>query len=53
MQELGRAHSVETALKSYSLVRSVGFESVNLDLIFGMPDSQKKCGKRFETSGRA
>lgn len=42
MQELGRAHSVETALKSYSLVRSVGFESVNLDLIFGMPGQSEK-----------
>ena len=46
MQELGRAHSVETALKSYSLVRSVGFESVNLDLIFGMPGQSEKMWEK-------
>lgn len=30
-------HEVETALQAYSMIRKVGFSSVNLDLIFGIP----------------
>ena len=37
MKELGRMHEVETALQAYSMIREVGFSSVNLDLIFGIP----------------
>ncbi len=37
MSELGRNHNVESALKAYQLLRSAGFESVNIDLLFGAP----------------
>ena len=37
MTALGRLHDVSKALKAYSMIREVGFNSVNLDLIFGVP----------------
>ena len=35
--ELGRNHPPDKALRAYDLIRSVGFPSVNIDLIFGAP----------------
>jgi len=35
--EMGRRHPPEKALSAYDLIRDMGFESVNLDLIFGAP----------------
>ena len=35
--EMGRRHPPEKARIAYDLIREVGFESVNLDLIFGAP----------------
>ncbi|MBT5909540.1 MAG: radical SAM protein, partial [Opitutae bacterium] len=35
--EMGRRHPPEKALSAYDLIRNMGFESVNLDLIFGAP----------------
>ena len=37
MKGLGRDHDVESALNAYELVRNAGFNSVNLDLLFGAP----------------
>lgn len=37
LQSLGRLHSSKQARKAYELVQEVGFESVNLDLIFAIP----------------
>jgi oxygen-independent coproporphyrinogen III oxidase len=34
---MGRRHPPEKALSAYDLIRDMGFESVNLDLIFGAP----------------
>jgi oxygen-independent coproporphyrinogen-3 oxidase len=35
--EMGRRHPPEKALSAYDLIRDMGFESVNLDFIFGAP----------------
>ena len=37
LDRLGRVHSAAQALRSYQILRSAGFENVNLDLIFGIP----------------
>jgi oxygen-independent coproporphyrinogen-3 oxidase len=37
LDALGRAHTVEQVRRAYDLVRSVGFRSVNLDLMFALP----------------
>ncbi len=37
MDGLGRNHDVSTALSAYELVRNAGFDSVNMDLLFGAP----------------
>jgi oxygen-independent coproporphyrinogen-3 oxidase len=34
---LGRIHTSEEAREAYRLIRSAGFDNVNLDLIFGLP----------------
>jgi len=39
---LGRLHSAEQALKSFHLIRDVGFENVSLDLIYGIPGQKEK-----------
>ena len=37
MDALGRQHPVEKTLQAYQWIRQVGFQSVNLDLLFGAP----------------
>jgi oxygen-independent coproporphyrinogen-3 oxidase len=37
MDALGRNHTPDKARKAYEMIRETGFESVNLDLIFGIP----------------
>lgn len=39
---LGRIHSFEEFLENYELSRKVGFENINLDLIFGLPNQKIK-----------
>ncbi len=38
LKQLGRIHTVDEVLRSYDLAREVGFDNINLDLIFGLPD---------------
>ena len=38
MQDLGRRHGPEKVLRAYDLIRETDFKSVNLDLIFGIPN---------------
>ena len=38
LQQLGRIHTVDEFLHSYQLTREHGFENVNIDLIFALPD---------------
>lgn len=46
LKEIGRGHTSIDFYKNYELIRSIGFENVNVDLMFGLPnqtlgDSQK------------
>ena len=38
LEQLGRIHTVDEVLRSYDLARAAGFDNINLDLIFGLPD---------------
>ena len=40
MDELGRDHKVSRALDAYNLVQKAGFDSVNIDLLFGAPGQE-------------
>lgn len=42
LEEIGRNHSVEQSVKAYQLAKAYGFDSVNMDLIAGLP------GESFE-----
>lgn len=37
LKEIGRNHSVEDCIQAYHLAKSIGFESINMDLIAGLP----------------
>ena len=37
LEKLGRIHSREQVFKSYDILRSTGFENVNIDLMFAIP----------------
>jgi oxygen-independent coproporphyrinogen-3 oxidase len=36
--KLGRIHSAAEALRAYDMARRAGFENINLDLMYGLPD---------------
>ena len=38
LEQLGRIHTVDEVLQSYDLARGVGFDNINLDLIFALPN---------------
>jgi oxygen-independent coproporphyrinogen-3 oxidase len=38
LKKLGRIHTVEEFLESYKLARHIGFDNINIDLMFGLPD---------------
>ncbi|MDI9461192.1 MAG: coproporphyrinogen dehydrogenase HemZ [Saccharofermentanales bacterium] len=38
LQRIGRRHTVAETLKAYHSARDFGFKSINMDLIFGLPD---------------
>ena len=38
LKQLGRVHSVAEFLQSYQLAREGGFDNINIDLIFALPD---------------
>ena len=38
LKKLGRIHGPSEALEAYRMAHSVGFESINVDLMFGLPD---------------
>ncbi len=37
LEEIGRNHTVEQSVKSYQLAKAYGFDSINMDLIAGLP----------------
>lgn len=38
LKEIGRVHTLDDFEKSYNLIKEVGFENVNADLMFGLPN---------------
>ena len=38
LEQLGRIHTVDEVLQSYDFARGVGFDNINLDLIFALPN---------------
>ena len=38
LELIGRNHTVEQSVKSYQLAKAYGFDSINMDLIAGLPD---------------
>jgi oxygen-independent coproporphyrinogen-3 oxidase len=43
---LGRRHSPEQALRSFEIARAAGFETISIDLIYGLPDQPFEIWKR-------
>ncbi|MBQ9267533.1 MAG: oxygen-independent coproporphyrinogen III oxidase [Clostridia bacterium] len=42
LKEIGRIHTLEEFERTYKLAREVGFQNVNVDLMFGLPDQTLK-----------
>ncbi|QXM06207.1 radical SAM family heme chaperone HemW [Crassaminicella indica] len=42
LKSLGRIHNKEEFLKNFLLAREIGFENINIDLMFGLPDQSLK-----------
>lgn len=42
LKSLGRIHNAEEALNAIGLAKSAGFENINLDLMFGLPEQNKE-----------
>lgn len=38
LELLGRTHSIDTVIRATSMGRQAGFDNINLDLIYGLPD---------------
>ena len=38
LEAIGRNHTVEQSIKAYQLAKAYGFDSINMDLIAGLPD---------------
>lgn len=38
LKKIGRIHSIEDFLNSYKMARTLGFENINVDLMFGLPN---------------
>lgn len=45
LRKLGRIHSVEDFVSGYNLARDVGFENINVDLMFGLPEQSMEQWK--------
>lgn len=42
LRKLGRVHDSATVVKTFEMVREVGFTNLNLDLIFAIPEQSRK-----------
>lgn len=42
LKEIGRVHSYERFLEAYHAAREVGFDNINIDLMFGLPKQSKE-----------
>ena len=46
LQFLGRIHSGREAIQAFELARKVGFDNINLDFMFGLPDQRPQTWLR-------
>ena len=46
LKQLGRIHTVDEFLQSYRLARDAGFENINIDLIFALPEQTMDVWQR-------
>lgn len=42
LKKIGRIHSLEEFLKTYNMFRSQGFNNINVDVMFGLPNQTKE-----------
>ena len=42
LEALGRVHNAEEALEAVSIARRAGFDNINLDLMFGLPEQSQQ-----------
>ena len=49
LRQLGRIHTVEEFHQSYHLAREFGFDNINIDLIFALPDQTMEIWKHTLT----
>ncbi|MGL4847701.1 MAG: radical SAM family heme chaperone HemW [Clostridium sp.] len=40
LKEIGRIHTIEEFKENFNLAREVGFENINIDLMFGLPNQK-------------
>lgn len=40
LKSIGRIHNSDDFYKSYEILKTVGFENINIDLMFGLPDQK-------------
>lgn len=45
LKSIGRIHNVDEFLKNYELARSIGFENINIDLMFALPNQTSEIWK--------
>lgn len=46
LKKLGRIHSAEDFLQSYNMLNNAGFENINVDLMFNLPDQTISDGMK-------
>ncbi|MDT8715305.1 oxygen-independent coproporphyrinogen III oxidase [Clostridium sp. 19966] len=42
LKDIGRIHTIEEFIESYKLIRKCGFDNINADIIFGLPNQTVK-----------
>lgn len=42
LKKIGRIHDVKTAIDAYKMARNAGFDNINIDLMFALPDQNKE-----------
>lgn len=53
LQKIGRIHDKKNILNSYHIARAIGFNNINLDVMFGLPgQTLKQFGRTLEEIGQ-
>ncbi|MDD5271577.1 MAG: radical SAM family heme chaperone HemW [Methylovulum sp.] len=46
LAKLGRVHSAKEAIRAVEIAHYAGFDNLNLDLMFGLPDATPECSQK-------